>query len=48
MLAVIVHVSISIPKKVRRVVGPSIFDGFTGALILWHNESTVERLLEHS
>ena len=30
MLAVIVDVSISIPRKVRRVVGPSIFDGFTG------------------
>ena len=48
ILAVIVNVSISIPRKVRRVVGPSIFDGFTDAFILRHNESIAERLFEHS
>ena len=41
MLAVIVDVSISIPRKVRRVVGPSIF----GAFILWHKKS-MEYVLE--
>jgi len=28
-----------IPRNVRQVVGPSIFESFTGACILWHNES---------
>ena len=37
----------SIPRKVRKVVEPSIFDGFTDTFIPWHNESIVERLLEH-
>ena len=48
MFTVIVDASISIPRKVRRVVGPSIFDAFTGEFILQHNESITERLLEHS
>ena len=48
MLAVIVEVSISIPRKIKRVVGPSILDGLTGAFIFWHNESMAERLFEHS
>ena len=48
LLAVIVNVSISILKKVRWMVGPSTFDGLTGAFILWHNESMAEGLFEHS
>ena len=34
MLAVISEVLISIPRNVRQVVGPSIFEGFTSAFIL--------------
>ena len=48
MLAVMVDVSISIPRKVRQVVGPSTFDGLIGAFILWHNESMAEKLFENS
>ena len=48
LLAVIVNVSISILKKVRWMVGPSTFDGLTGAFILWHNKSMAVRLFEHS
>ena len=48
MLAVMVDVSISIPRKVRQVVGSSTFDGLIGAFILWHNESMAEKLFENS
>ena len=48
MLTVIVVVPIMIPRNVRCVVGPSIFEGFTGALRLLHTASIVERLLAHS
>lgn len=48
MLAVMVEVSISISRNVRWIVGPSIFDGFTGTFSFSNNESMAERLLEHS
>ena len=48
MLIIIVVVSIMIHENVRCVVGPSIFEGFTGALRLLHTVSIVERLLAHS
>ena len=40
-------VSMKIPKNERRVEGPSIFDGFPGALIYSQSETVVIRLLEH-
>jgi len=48
MLAVMVEVLFIVPRNVRWVVGPSIFEDFTGACILWHNESIVYWLLAHS
>ena len=40
-------VSIKIPKNERRVEGPSILDGFPGALMYSQSETMVIRLLEH-
>ena len=48
MLMVIAVVSIIIPRNVRRVVGPSILEGLTGALSLLQTASMVTRLLAHS
>ena len=48
ILAVIMEVSIRIPRNTIRVVGPSTLEGFTGAFIVWQIESMVERLSAHS
>ena len=46
--AIILLVSIAIPKKVSCVEGPSIFEVLTGALLHLHRETIACRLSEHS
>ena len=46
--AVILLVSITIPKKISCVKGPSIFEVLIGALMCSHRESIACRLSEHS
>ena len=48
MPAVILLVSITIPKKVSRVDGPSIFEVLIKALIFSQSKSLAWRLFEHS
>ena len=48
ILAVMVEVSIRIPRNTIQVVGPSTLEGFTGAFIVRQIESIVERLSAHS
>ena len=48
ILAVMFSVSITIPRNMSRVDGPSILEVLTGALILLHRESIACRLSEHS
>ena len=48
MLTVIEVVLIVMPRNVRHVVGPSILEGFTGALRVSHTASILDKLLAHS
>jgi len=47
MLACMVFVSITMPRNVRRVVGPSTLDVLTGILRFWQSESMAAKLPEH-
>ena len=47
MPAVILSVSITIPKKVSWVDGPSTFEVLIDALIFLHSKSMAWRLFEH-